>query len=779
MPSRPQGLPHRTIRHRIIRTSAVRRVSASVLGILALLTLATACLPADLRVVLVQPATSGKVQGDGPLGSMWTASKANASCGLTAAQLTAMVLVPTFFESGGTSPSPMTLSRWDNVSTWSLNANLFPFARTSGAYTGAFFSPGIGLWQFDSAGGWNLTAASAIDTDTAAATAASMLAYRWCNAPTDRLNDPVRRRAYAWGAWYYCTTSTRCEDAYNAVLVNDKLDLGTDSSIDRLGGMEQRVCDVVGLGTGLTCHYIDPGRAQGSRSWTYGTYDPARPDYVTPLPKPFYDIEANGREYRIWVRDDTGFDIGITASKPVTANARSTGTLIWTATSNLCDVTAHRGDCAKARVAQTPWGPRSEDPIGFLESATVSKLNRATVTGWTLDPDVSTSITVHVFVDGAYRTQGVADGTRTDLETTVPGYGSAHGYSISVDLTGGSHDLCVFAINVAPFGTANPLLGCQTVVVPGDPIGGVDPALPIAGGVQVKGWALDADTTGPLDVHLYADGRFVTLAHADLARPELATSYPAMGTAHGFDGYVHLMAGTHRVCAYAINAPSTGTTNTELGCQSVSVSGQSLGSLDLVAPAPGGFRISGWALDPETGDASVAVTIDGAPARTIRSGVDRPDVGLVYPQFGPKHGFSAVVTATGGSHQVCATVINQGVGGADLPLGCRSVTVPSGPPIGNLEYAGRGWGGLVVAGWALDPDTAGPVTIHAYVNGVFAKAFVADATRPDVGSVYPGYGDRHGFTAYFPIPSVGSTVCLYVINRGPWTPNTTLSCRVY
>ena len=124
-------------------------------------------------------------------------------------------------------------------------------------------------------------------------------------------------------------------------------------------------------------------------------------------------------------------------------------------------------------------------------------------------------------------------------------------------------------------------------------------------------------------------------------------------------------------------------------------------------------------------------------------------------------------------------MIDQGVGGTDLPLGCRSVTVPSGPPIGNLEYAGRGWGGLVVAGWALDPDTAGPVTIHAYVNGVFAKAFVADATRPDVGSVYPGYGDRHGFTAYFPIPSVGSTVCLYVINRGPWTPNTTLSCRVY
>jgi hypothetical protein len=135
---------------------------ALILILLASVFVLSACLPADLTAKLITPATNDRVQGDGPLTSMWNAGKAKAACGLTPAQLTAMLIVPTSFESGTRSPSPMTLSRWDNVKVWSLNANLFPFGATSGAYTSAFYSPGIGLWQFDSAGGWNLTAASAI-----------------------------------------------------------------------------------------------------------------------------------------------------------------------------------------------------------------------------------------------------------------------------------------------------------------------------------------------------------------------------------------------------------------------------------------------------------------------------------------------------------------------------------------------------------------------------------------------------------------------------------------
>jgi hypothetical protein len=738
--------------------------------------LSSACLPADLTAKLITPSTSGRVQGDGPISSMWVAGTAKAACGLTPAQLTAMLIVPTSFESGTKSPSPMTLSRWDNVNIWSLNVNLFPFAATSGSYTGAFYSPGIGLWQFDSAGGWNLTAASAIDTDTAAMQAATTISYRWCNAPSDRLSDPVKRRAYAWGAWYYCSTDTRCEDAYNSILKGDKLDIGTDTTIDHLGGVEKRICNVVGLGENLTCFYIDPSRAQGSKSWTYGTYDPTRPDYLTPLPKPFYDIELNGNEYRIWLKDDTGFDIGITATKPVTSNARTS--LVWAKVSNLCDLTAKRGDCAKPRVAQTPVGPKSENPFGYIDSATVANLNRVTVKGWAFDPDTVDPISVHVYVDGVGAGSGVADQSRADVDAAVPGYGPKHGYTLTVDVTSGTHNICTYAINVGPFGDTNTQLGCLPVTVAADPVGGVDSLQPVVGGLMIRGWAIDADTTGPLTVHLYADGVFAKLATANISRSDIATKYPSMGPLHGFEEFVPLKAGTHSVCAFAINT-GPGATNPNLGCKSAPVSGEPQGSLELVSAAPGGVTVAGWGFDPETGDAKIAVTVDGAAPTVVPTDMDRPDVALVYPQFGSAHGFQTTVRTSGGSHNVCVTVRNEGLGGSDKNLGCRTVTVATGPPVGNLEVAGRGYGGLIVQGWAVDPDTGAPVTVQAFVNGVYASSFTADFSRPDVGAVYSGYGNSHGFLAYIKIPASPTSVCFFLINQGTWTPNPVLSCRTY
>ena len=104
-------------------------------------------------------------------------------------------------------PSPMALSRYDNVSVNSTNVNLFSFGRTTGAYVNAFWSPGIGMWQFDSAGGWPFSAAGAIDSVTAANQAATTISYRWCNAPTSQQVDDATRRKYAWGPWYGCSTT--------------------------------------------------------------------------------------------------------------------------------------------------------------------------------------------------------------------------------------------------------------------------------------------------------------------------------------------------------------------------------------------------------------------------------------------------------------------------------------------------------------------------------------------------------------------------------------------
>lgn len=167
------------------------------------------CLPP-----LLDPPTSGLSYGKGPLDAVRDAADRTTEeisgttdpkspmyrCELGATDLAAMMLVPTWFEAGGPVPSPMALSRWDNVNVRASNANLFAFGKTTGAYVNAFFSPGIGLWQFDSAGGWDLTAADAIDSVSAANAAASTIAYRWCIAPSlGKATTPQVRRQYAWG----------------------------------------------------------------------------------------------------------------------------------------------------------------------------------------------------------------------------------------------------------------------------------------------------------------------------------------------------------------------------------------------------------------------------------------------------------------------------------------------------------------------------------------------------------------------------------------------------
>jgi hypothetical protein len=89
-------------------------------------------------------------------------------------------------------------------------------------------------------------------------------------------------------------------------------------------------------------------------------------------------------------------------------------------------------------------------------------------------------------------------------------------------------------------------------------------------------------------------------------------------------------------------------------------------------------------------------------------------------------------------------------------------------PFGSFDVAAPSVGALRVAGWAIDPDTAGPITVRAYVDGV-ATDLTANRYRPDVGAAYPSYRNYHGYDAVIADGiAIGShTVCLYAINIGP------------
>jgi hypothetical protein len=414
-------------------------------------------------------------------------------------------------------------------------------------------------------------------------------------------------------------------------------------------------------------------------------------------------------------------------------------------------------------------GTLTVDPVGNVEAAYASG-SGITVSGWVLDPSDPAPTDVHVYVNG----RGVAaraDGPRPDVAAGYPGLGAAHGFSVQVSADAGPQEVCVFGINTGAGG--HNLLGCRTVVVAGGPpIGNLEAVSAEPGSVALSGWALDPDTAAPIDVHVYVNGRGVA-ARADERRPDVGAAYPAHGAGHGYSLRLAAGAGSQQVCAYGINVGAGG--HSLLGCRTVVVpSGPPIGTIESGVGEPGVVRVSGWAIDADTAaPIDVHVYVDGVGVGA-RADLRRADVGAVFPAYGSNHGYSVRVAASPGPHQVCVYAINVGAGGHTL-LGCPTVVVPSGAPIGSVEAAGGERGAVRVSGWVLDPDTAAPADVHVYVDGVGVAAR-ADGVRPDVGAVFRGYGPNHGYAVRVPAAAGVRQVCVYGINVGAGG-HTLLGCR--
>jgi hypothetical protein len=110
-------------------------------------------------------------------------------------------------------------------------------------------------------------------------------------------------------------------------------------------------------------------------------------------------------------------------------------------------------------------------------------------------------------------------------------------------------------------------LGCRNVEFFGsNPFGSVDVVWQDGPGkVKVAGWALDSDTTGPSQVHVYVGRHFKGSFTATAVRTDVSRAHPGHGPAPGYDTYISIRTpGRHNVCVFAINA-GPGTANTLLG----------------------------------------------------------------------------------------------------------------------------------------------------------------------------------------------------------------------
>lgn len=291
-----------------------------------------------------------------------------------------------------------------------------------------------------------------------------------------------------------------------------------------------------------------------------------------------------------------------------------------------------------------------------------------------------------------------------------------------------------------------------------------------------RGWAFDPETAEPIDVHLYVNGNWGGAFSANLPRTDIAAAYPSYGPLHGFEFSVPIGIGTFEACLYAINRGTEGG-NSSLGCRVLSTPvGPPFGNIESIAAVPFGASIRGWAIDRDTTEpAAVKAYVNGTLARDGVANGSRPDVSDAYPGYGPLHGFDVQVPLLGGTSQVCLTAVNVGVGNS-TSLGCRLVTLPGGPPTGNLEAASSGIGVANLSGWALDLDSPESIDLHVYVNGQWGGSFRADTTRPDVASYYPSYGSSHGFALSIPVSGGSNSVCVYGINVGSGY-NQAVGCR--
>jgi hypothetical protein len=195
------------------------------------------------------------------------------------------------------------------------------------------------------------------------------------------------------------------------------------------------------------------------------------------------------------------------------------------------------------------------------------------------------------------------------------------------------------------------------------------------------------------------------------------------------------------------------------------LTGSPYGRLEAATAVPGGLRVRGWAVDPNTAGAiSVHIYVDGVGRLAVNANRNRPDIAWSYPAAGPNHGFDAEVRVVRpGNRRVCAYAINVSHGG-NTGIGCINAFAED-DPFGRLEAAFMHYGMLHVRGWAIDPDTDGPISVHIYDNGRGRVKLTANVDRPDVDQRY-ARGSSHGYHARIPISPGRHEIQAWAINVG-------------
>lgn len=416
------------------------------------------------------------------------------------------------------------------------------------------------------------------------------------------------------------------------------------------------------------------------------------------------------------------------------------------------------GSAGEATAATT------HNPRGAVDSFTVANaLVRAS--GWAFDPDSTASVRVWSTIDGINQTAVLAHNPRPDVAAAFPGAGPTRGFVTSFTVPNGTHRVCIVAANYGA--GANTTLRCSTITMNNNPIGDLNVARPGPGGVQVSGWALDPNSTGPVRVAALLDGRPAVMMTANLPRSDIAAAYPYYGAAHGFSGTVSAPDGVHNVCIAAANLAIG--SNSGLPCRRVQITHSPLGSLQSSGRLYGTsdwLSVNGWAFDPDTASPStVAITVDGAATLTMTANRAASNVAASYPAYGSSHGYLGSLHLDGREHLICAVGRNVGLG-TDKSLGCFRIpstgTVTPAAPTGVQAWPGNT---AIDLTWTGATSTAAPLTSFSVVmlpGGATVATVSGAARRATIRGLLNGHNYSFGIRA---TNSLGTGTATWVTTR--------------
>jgi peptidoglycan/xylan/chitin deacetylase (PgdA/CDA1 family) len=319
-----------------------------------------------------------------------------------------------------------------------------------------------------------------------------------------------------------------------------------------------------------------------------------------------------------------------------------------------------------------------DNPVGYLDSLT-GGVGTFHVSGWVFDPNSPYSpINLAILVDRSYWFPSNTGLARPDVHAVYPYAGEMQGFDSTFEVSGGWHQVIVFAKNIGPGGDS--VMGVRDIFVSShSPTGSLEVAAEAEpGSLRIAGWAFDADSPGTaVDLAVLIDGAYWFPARTGVYRPDVPYYYPYSGYYQGYDAEFVVGGGVHHVVVFGQNIGDGGTA--VFGVRDVWVSDPNpTGFLDMAdGVAPGVLHIVGWAFDPNspTSPIDLAILVDRTYWFPATTGVSRPDVHAVFPYAGTRQGYDASFVIGSGWHNVIVFAKNIGFGG-DSVFGVRDILVP-------------------------------------------------------------------------------------------------------